>query len=411
MKTWLVGGAVRDRLLGVESTERDWVVTGSTPEEMQRQGFRAVGRDFPVFLHPETGEEYALARTERKSGPGYHGFVFNASPEVTLEEDLRRRDLTVNAMALDADGHIIDPWGGQADLQNRLLRHVSPAFVEDPLRVLRVARFAARFHCLGFRVAEETMALMAELAASGELEVLTPERVWQETATGLMEADPQRYFQVLEDCGALAVLFPELAALRGVPQPEQHHPEVDTLEHQYLALKVAARRNYPEVTRFALLVHDLGKGQTPAEHWPAHHGHEERGAEQAEALAERIRAPREHRLLGILAARWHTHAHRALELRPGTLWKLLRALDCLRRPERLERFLEVCEADARGRAGREEQPWPQGELIRGAAAAAREIDIAPLREQGLEGAALGEAIEQARIRALAEYQTLWHRQH
>lgn len=402
MKTWLVGGAVRDRVLGLPVHERDWVVTGATPEAMLEQGFRPVGKDFPVFLHPKSGEEYALARTERKSGLGYHGFVFNASPEVTLEEDLARRDLTINAMAREPGGPLIDPHGGLRDLKARLLRHVSPAFAEDPLRVLRVARFAARFHWLGFRVADDTLALMKQLVTDGELAHLTAERVWKETATALMEEDPQIYFQVLEDCGALPVWFPELAALRGVPQPEQHHPEIDTLTHQYLALKQGARMHLPLTSRFAILAHDLGKGLTAREDWPRHIAHERRGVKLARQLADRLRAPRECRDMGALAAEWHTHAHRALELKPATLWKVLKALDALRRPERLEVFLGACEADARGRKDREDQPYPQADRLRAAARAAGAIDIQAIREQVPDGPKLGAAIEQARIAAIRE---------
>ena len=400
MKIWLVGGAVRDNILGLKVGEKDWVVTGTTPEAMLEQGFRPVGKDFPVFLHPKSGEEYALARTERKAGRGYHGFVFNTSTDVSLEDDLARRDLTINAMARAPGGPLVDPYGGLRDLKARWLRHVSPAFAEDPLRVLRVARFAARFHWLGFRVADETLQLMKKLVDDGELEHLTAERVWKETATALMEDDPQVYFQVLEDCGALAVWFPELARLRGVPQPPDHHPEVDTLSHQYLALKQAAKMALPLPARFAVLVHDLGKGETPPADWPRHIAHEARSAKLAAECAERLRAPRDCRDLGVLTGEWHTHAHRALELKPSTLWKVLKAMDALRRPERLEMFLGACEADARGREGLADRPYPQAAHLRAAARAARDIDIEAIRARVAEGPKLGAAIEQARIRAI-----------
>jgi tRNA nucleotidyltransferase (CCA-adding enzyme) len=407
LKNYLVGGAVRDQLLGLPVTERDWVVVGATPEQMYARGYTPVGKDFPVFIHPSSGEEYALARTERKSGHGYHGFHFNASPDVTLEQDLLRRDLTINAMAREPGGPLQDPYGGLRDLKNRWLRHVSPAFAEDPLRVLRVARFAARFHWLGFRVADDTLALMGDLSQSGELDHLTAERVWKETATALMERDPQVFFQVLEQCGALTVLFPELARLRGVPQPAAHHPEVDTLTHQYLALKQSAKMGLPLTARFAVLLHDLGKGLTDPTDWPRHIAHEERSARLAEQVCARLRVPNECRDMAVLVARFHTHCHRALELRPDTLWKLFCSLDVIRRPERLEYFLGACEADARGREGLAERPYPQTALLRGAALAARELDIAGLRASGLAGPALGEAIDRARLQRIKEFRTSW----
>lgn len=408
MKIYLVGGAVRDRALGMPVTERDWVVVGATPEEMEQQGFRPVGKDFPVFLHPETGEEYALARTERKTGKGYHGFSFHASPDVTLEQDLLRRDLTINAMARDENDKLVDPLNAMGDLKARKLRHVSDAFVEDPLRVLRVARFAARYHWLGFRVTEETGKLMRTIAGRGELEHLTPERVWKETERALMEDRPDVFFQVLEDCHALRHVFPELSALRGVPQPEAHHPEVDTFKHQLLCLQQAARLALPLAARFAVLVHDLGKGETPEEEWPRHIAHEYRGEKLAKKVSERLRVPRECKELGTFTARWHTHAHRALELKASTLWKLLKAADVTRRPERLERFLLACEADARGRTGLEERGYPQADYLRGAAGAVRDLDIKALRDRGLEGEHLGRAIEQARIKTLKEYKASWN---
>jgi tRNA nucleotidyltransferase (CCA-adding enzyme) len=409
MQRFLVGGAVRDHALGLPVKERDWVVVGATPEEMKAQGFRPVGRDFPVFLHPETGEEYALARTERKSGRGYHGFVFHAEPDVTLEQDLQRRDLTINAMARDEDGRLLDPLEGMRDLKGRWLRHVSDAFVEDPLRVLRVARFAARYHWLGFRVAEETRALMTTLAHSGELEQLTPERVWKETERALMENRPDIFFRVLRECQALARIFPELDRLAGVPQPAQHHPEVDTFEHQMLCLRQAADMKLPLTARFAVLVHDLGKGLTPEEEWPRHIAHEPRSARLAVQVAERWRVPKDCRDMGELVAQWHTHAHRALELKPATVWKLFRALDILRRPERLDWFVDACEADARGRTGLEQRDYPQGRYLRQAAQAIHEVDVSALREAGHEGKALGEAIERQHVQALKEFKQRWQK--
>ena len=411
VETYLVGGAVRDQLLGLPVTERDWVVTGATPEQMHDLGYRPVGRDFPVFLHPDSSEEYALARTERKQGHGYHGFVFNACPQVTLEEDLARRDLTINAMARKNGGGLIDPYGGLADLKARRLRHVSPAFAEDPLRVLRVARFAARFRWLGFRVADDTLALMGELARSGELDHLTPERVWKEMSRALMERTPSEFFRVLHACGALAVLLPELAALDGVPQPAQHHPEEDTLLHQYLVLDQCAAMQLPLTARFAALVHDLGKGLTPQSEWPKHIAHEARSARLARQVGNRLKVPNECQQMGVLVAEYHTHCHRALELKPATIWKLFRALDVLRKPERLEVFLGACEADARGRTGLEQAPYPQTDFLRGACDAARQVDVGAITAQGLEGKALGDAIQQARIHAIGEFRTSWQKKH
>lgn len=407
MKNYLVGGAVRDQLLGRPVTERDWVVVGATPEDMAAQGFRPVGKDFPVFLHPKTGEEYALARTERKQGHGYHGFTFNASPSVTLKEDLLRRDLSINAMAREPGGALVDPYNGLQDLKARKLRHVSDAFAEDPLRVLRIARFAARYHALGFYIVDETKALMRKLVDEGELAHLTAERVWKETERALMEGAPQVYFEVLEECGALHAWFPELAALRGVPQTEKHHPEVDTLTHQYLALEQAAKMALPLAARYAVLVHDLGKGQTPESEWPRHIAHEMRSTKLSQTLSKRLKVSRDCQDLGVLVAEYHTHSHRALELRPETLWKLFRALDVLRRPERLEGFIGACEADARGRLGFEQAPYPQANYLRGAAAALGHVDVSALQQQGLDGATLGKALEQQRIHALVEYKKAW----
>lgn len=401
MKTYLVGGAVRDKLLGLPVKDRDYVVVGATPAEMEAHGFKLVGQDFPVFLHPQTKCEYALARTERKTGPGYKGFAVHAAPDVTLEQDLARRDLTINAMAESEDGKLIDPFGGAADLERGILRHVSPAFVEDPLRVLRVARFAARF---GFTIAEETLFLMRTLVEVGEIEALVPERVWVELERALGETEPVRFFEVLRECGALARLLPELDRLFGVPQPAQHHPEIDTGVHTLMVLAQAARLSRDTRVRFAALMHDVGKGLTPKEEWPRHVGHEERGVALIQALAQRLRVPNEHRDLAVLVSRYHLHAHRAPELRAATLLKLLEGLDAFRKSARVEGFLLACEADARGRTGFETRPYPQAARVHAAFAAARAIDINDLLKQGLSGAVLGERLREARIAAIRRLQ-------
>lgn len=403
MHIYKVGGAVRDRLLNRPVNDIDWVVVGADAEQMLAQGFRPVGGDFPVFLHPDSAEEYALARTERKSGRGYGGFTFHASPEVTLEEDLSRRDLTINAMAEGADGQIIDPYGGQQDLHAKLLRHVSPAFAEDPLRVLRVARFAARFAPLGFSVASETLALMRQLAESGELQALTAERSWKEVSRALMEPRPDVFIQVLRDCGALAQLMPEVDALFGVPQTASHHPEVDTGLHVLLVLQQCAEHQQPLSVRWSALTHDLGKGSTDPEQWPRHIAHEVRGLKLIKALNQRLKVPRECADLALLVGEYHTHAHRALELRPSTLLELLQRFDIYRRPQRFEEFIACCEMDARGRLGLEQRDYPQAAYLRGAAQAARQVSIAPLLEQGLKGPELGAALSQARLSALSHY--------
>ncbi len=400
MQVYLVGGAVRDRLLGRPVRERDWVVVGAEPAQLERDGYQPVGREFPVFLHPRTREEYALARLERKVGPGYRGFTTRFSPDVTLEEDLRRRDLTVNAMAQAEDGQIIDPYGGQADLAARLLRHVSEAFVEDPVRILRVARFAASYASLGFSVADETLALMRRMTEAGEVAALVPERVWQETARALGEARPEVYFEVLRACGALAVIFPEIDALYGVPQPPRWHPEVDTGVHVMLTLRYAADHDAPATVRFAALTHDLGKALTPRERWPSHHGHEELGVPLIEAISDRLKVPNAQRELAILTTRNHTLVHRARELTPATLLKLLETCDAFRRPDRFGELLLACEADARGRTGLENAPYPQAAYLRGVLAAAAGVTLSAQDRAGLAGPAIGEEIRRRRLAAI-----------
>lgn len=401
MNKYLVGGAVRDKLLGRPVNERDWVVVGETPESMTARGFRPVGRDFPVFLHPKTHEEYALARTERKTAPGYRGFVVYAAPEVTLEEDLQRRDFTINAMAEDAGGRLIDPYHGRHDLEARLLRHVSPAFAEDPVRILRAARFIARYAPLGFRLAEETLELMADMVRAGEVDALVAERVWAELAKALGEAVPSAFFRVLADCGALARLFPEIHALFGVPQPPQHHPEIDTGVHTLLVLDQAARLTPDPVVRFAALTHDLGKAHTPPDRWPSHHGHETLGLPPLEALCSRIKVPNDYKTLAEKVMRYHGHCHRILELRPATVVDLLQALDVFRQPKRLEPFLLACEADARGRTGKQDIEYPQADYLRMAHATALGVSAKTLLAEGYSGVELGEEQRRRRIRAVA----------
>ncbi|MDT8383766.1 MAG: multifunctional CCA addition/repair protein [Gammaproteobacteria bacterium] len=400
MEIYLVGGAVRDRLLDLEPKERDWVVVGATPEQLEAQGYRQVGKDFPVFLHPETHEEYALARTERKTAPGYHGFAVHAAPDVTLEEDLLRRDLTINAIAQDADGQFIDPFHGQQDLADKVLRHVSRAFSEDPVRILRVARFAARFAHLGFRVTSETLRLMQEMVDAGEVDALVAERVWAETERALGEQTPTRFFEVLRDCGALAKLFPEIDCLFGVPQPEQYHPEIDTGIHTMMVLQQAARLSPEPMVRFAALVHDLGKGITPQDQWPKHIAHEERGVPLVEALCERLRTPKTYRELAVAVTRYHLHYHRAAELKPTTLLKMLNALDAFRRPARFEQFIAACEADSRGRTGYEDAHFEQPDILRRARDAAAAINAQDLVRQGLTGSAIGQQLDRLRAEAI-----------
>jgi tRNA nucleotidyltransferase (CCA-adding enzyme) len=399
MKVYLVGGAVRDRLLGLPVQDRDHVVVGATPEEMVARGFKPVGADFPVFLHPRTKEEYALARTERKSGVGYKGFTVYAAPDVTLEDDLRRRDLTINAMAEDEAGNLVDPFHGADDLRNGLLRHVSPAFGEDPVRILRVARFAARFKSRGFRVADETVALMRRMVAAGEVDHLVAERVWTEFERALGEATPAHFIEVLRACGGLARLFPEIDALFGVPQPPEHHPEIDTGVHTLLVLGAAAKLSPDPCLRFAALTHDLGKATTPKEEWPKHIAHEARGAELVRGLCQRLRAPNEYRDFAMRVAKYHLHCHRALELRPATVLETLEALDAFRRPERVEKFVTACEADFRGRPGYETRPYPQADVFRRAFQAARSVDAAAIATAN-QGGDIGEKIRQARIAAI-----------
>lgn len=407
MQVYLVGGAVRDRILGHPVVEKDYVVVGATPDQLIAQGFQPVGKDFPVFLHPETKEEYALARTERKSGHGYHGFEFFTAPDVSLEEDLIRRDLTINAMAMDDEGQVIDPYHGLEDLNQKILRHVSDAFIEDPLRVLRVARFAARYHAYGFQVADETLDLMRKLAQSGELNTLTPERVWKETSRALMEEHADIYFDVLRQCGALKVLFPEIDALFGVPQRPEYHPEIDCGIHTLMSLKQACKANYSLDVRYAVLVHDLGKALTPAEELPRHIMHEERGIQPVTEISERLHVPTLTKQLALAVCKEHLKCHQAFTLKAGTLWRLLQRLDVLRRPERVEAFVQACECDARGRLGLENREYPQAKYILEAVNVVRSIKASDLPVD-VKGPDIGEMLIQRRIEAIAE---LKHGQH
>ncbi len=413
MEIFVVGGAVRDALMGLPVNDRDWVVVGSTPEAMSAQGFVPVGKDFPVFLHPQSREEYALARTERKTARGYKGFAVQADPEVTLEEDLARRDLTVNAMAVPEAlahagpgawaGQIVDPYGGQRDLQHKVLRHVTEAFAEDPVRILRVARLAARF--ADFSVAGETMAWMRQMVEHGETDHLVPERVWQELAKGLMSDKPSRMFEVLRECGALQVLLPELDRLWGVPQRPEYHPEVDTGVHMMLVMDMAARLNMPLAVRVACLMHDLGKGSTPADVLPRHIGHEGRSVKLLQKVCERLRVPTDCKELAEVVAREHGNIHRSAELGPEALMRLLERCDAIRQPERFERVLQACECDARGRLGFEAVAYPQAERLLKAQHAALSVETAPIAQtaaaQGLKGAQIGEQISKARVKAVA----------
>ena len=402
MQVYLVGGAVRDAQLGIPHKERDWCVVGAAPAELEALGYQRVGKDFPVFLHPETKEEYALARTERKTAPGYHGFDFDCSPDVTIEEDLQRRDLTVNAIAQSEGGDLIDPWGGLSDIENRVLRHVSDAFVEDPVRILRVARFAARYNGLGFTIADETMQLMRRMVDNGEVDALVPDRVWKETELSLGGSNIRVFFEVLRECGALRVLFPEVDALFGIPQPEQWHPEIDTGLHVMMVLEQAESMSNDLEVRFAALTHDLGKGSTPKDLLPSHPGHELRGSRLIRDVAARLPVPRACRDLALLVAEFHTHVHRALELRPKTIVKVLEKTDAFRRPDRFEQFLVTCEADARGRAGLENRRYEQAGYFRGAFAAASTVDAGAIAKE-VDDKKIPVAIRRARKKAIAEF--------
>lgn len=403
MNLYLVGGAVRDKLLNYPFTERDWVVVGATPNELLNQGFQQVGNDFPVFLHPETKEEYALARTERKSGVGYKGFQFYTNTSVTLEQDLSRRDLTINAIAEDSEGNLIDPYNGQKDLTDKILRHVSGAFSEDPLRVLRVARFAARYQHLGFNIAEETMALMSEISSSGELKHLTPERVWVETEKALRERSPRTYIEVLRQCNALEALFPEIDRLFGVAQRADYHPEIDTGIHVLMALDQATALDDDTATRFAVLVHDLGKGTTPKDVLPKHTGHEERGVQLVNDLCDRLKVPNRYRDLAIGVSRYHLLCHKAPTLRPKTILKILNGIGAIRQPEKLAQFILCCESDARGRLGFEDTTYESGIWLTNVFNAIKIIDHQEFIQQGLSGKALGEAIDRKRQQIISDF--------
>ncbi len=398
MKVYCVGGAVRDELLGLQVKDRDWVVVGATPEELAAQGYKPVGKDFPVFLHPETHEEYALARTERSTARGYKGFSVYAAPDVTLEQDLIRRDLTINAIARDAQGQLIDPHHGLADLQAKVLRHVSAAFIEDPVRILRIARFAARFS--DFSIADETMKLMHNMVDSGELDALVAERVWQELATGLMETTPSRMFEVLRSCGALKKILPEVDRLWGVPQPALHHPEIDTGVHVMMVLDYAAAKQYSLPIRFAALTHDLGKGTTPDDVLPRHIGHEERSVNLLKRLCPRLKVPNDCRDLALMVAKFHGKVHRALEMRPETLLQLIQDTDAIRQPDRFNDFVLACECDSRGRLGMENKPYPQAELLQKILKTALSVDAGAIASQHQQPEKIRDAIYQARLEAV-----------
>jgi len=400
MKIYLVGGAVRDQLLNYPVKEKDWVVVGATVNEMLELGYQQVGKDFPVFLHPETKDEHALARTERNTAPGYRGFEVHASPEVTLEEDLIRRDLTINAIAKDEDGNIVDPYNGQNDLKLKLLRHVSSAFSEDPVRILRVARFAARYAHLGFTVADETLQLMQKMVKDGEADALVAERVWQEFNKALSERNPEVFIQILRDCHALKIILPEIDALFGVPQPIEHHPEIDTGIHTLMVLQQASLLTKDPATRFAALCHDLGKALTPKENWPSHHGHEALGVKPVRELCNRLRIPNNFKELACITAEFHLHVHRAFEIKKSTLLKTIEKLDGMRKPERYEQFLIACTADIRGRPGYEDHPYPQANYYRDALKIIKSVDIQVLKEAGLQGKEMASAIHTARQSAL-----------
>ncbi|MDP8162390.1 multifunctional CCA addition/repair protein [Pasteurella skyensis] len=407
MQIYLVGGAVRDQLLNLPVKDRDWLVVGETPERLLKQGFQQVGNDFPVFLHPKTNEEYALARTERKSGKGYNGFICDFSPEITLEQDLIRRDLTINAIAQDLNGKLFDPFNGVADLNNKILRHISPAFAEDPLRVLRVARFAARFHHLGFSIAEETVNLMKDLTACGELDHLTPERVWLETRKAFNTPSPHIYFNVLKDVGALKVLFPEINQLFGIIQPEKHHPEIDCGIHALMVLeqakKLSSQANDPEMMLFGALCHDLGKGTTDKAILPHHYGHEKRGVGLSATLANRLKVPTHLKDFAKLTAEYHTHCHKIMELKPKTVMKVFNKFDVWRKPERFFDFLLVCEADSKGRLGFEDREYPQRDYAKQLYLVANQVNVQQVIADGFEKQAIREELNKRRQKAIFEY--------
>lgn len=401
MKTWLVGGAVRDKLLSLPVSDKDWVVTGSTPEQMMQSGFKAVGKDFPVFLHPETHEEYALARTERKTNAGYHGFQFHTAPDVTLEEDLIRRDLTINAMALDeATGQIVDPCGGQDDLAAKLLRHTSPAFAEDPVRILRIARFSARFQPMGFKIAPETLSLMKVMVKNGEVDALVPERVFQEFSSALKASAPEQFIETLRACGALVKLFPEIDALFGQPQPIEYHPEIDCGIHSLMTLKRASFHSPDPIIRFASLLHDLGKGITPKDKLPHHYGHEANGVPLVKALCERLKVPTKWQQLALISCEYHLHVHRAFELKAATILKLFNRTNAWRNPSGFQDFLTVCLADSQGRTGYENSEYPQQEYLQTCLEACQQISAQSFVQAGLKGEAISQAMNQARLEAI-----------
>ena len=400
MKTYLVGGAVRDKILGLPIKDRDWVVTGATPDDMLELNYTPVGKDFPVFLHPKTHEEYALARTERKTAAGYHGFQFHADKEVSLEEDIKRRDLTINALAEDKDGNVIDYVNGQVDIENRILRHVSPAFAEDPVRVLRIARFAARFAHLGFKVADETMALMREMVTAGEIDALVAERVWQETYRALKEPAPDVFIETLRACGALKILFPEVDRLFGVPQPEEHHPEIDTGVHTMMVLQQACLLSDDPLVRFAALTHDLGKGTTEKDILPHHYDHEERGVNLVKELCDRYKVPNQYRELAVITSRYHTHVHRAFEVKPKTLLKVLNATDAFRKPERFFQFITACIADSHGRPGYEDYNYQQAPFFKRVRETAAAVDVQAIIKDGYENENIKEELHKRRLRAI-----------
>jgi len=402
MQVYLVGGAVRDEQLGISHKERDWCVVGASPDQMLADGYKQVGKDFPVFLHPKSNEEYALARTERKTAPGYHGFAFDFSPHVSIEEDLLRRDLTINAIAKDSSGKLIDPCGGLQDIEDKVLRHVSDAFAEDPVRILRVAKFAARFAHLGFSIADETLSLMQQMVTAGEVDALVADRVWKETEEALRGVNIHVYFEVLRSCGALKRLFPEIDDLFGVPQPEQWHPEIDTGVHVLMVLQQAEKTSGDLAVRFAALTHDLGKGNTRQEDLPSHPGHEIRGCKLIRKLSERLPVPKTSRDLALITAEFHTHCHRAQELRAKTILKLLEKTDAFRRPQRFEQFLLTCEADARGRTGYENREYPQADFLRAAFAAASSVDAAKIAKE-TQDSKIRTAIGKARLHAIEDF--------